>query len=77
MRLPAAIVTAVLVWSAARYLPPYFLELRKMDLEEEKVALQSTKANQILREMRLQMRPAVEPSKAKPARQQNDSSFYY
>jgi hypothetical protein len=75
MRLPAAIVTAVLIWSAARYLPPYFLELRKMDAEDEKVALQSSKASEILREMRLQARPAVEHTKPKVV--QPDKTYYY
>ena len=66
MRLPSAIVVAVLIWSAARYLPPYYLELHKMDLEEEKFATQKTHADALLREMRLQTRATAEPSKAKP-----------
>jgi hypothetical protein len=49
MKFPAAIVTAVLIWSTARYLPPYYLEMRKMDLEEEKVDLVKTRAHMLLK----------------------------
>ena len=49
MKIPAAIVVAVLVWSSARYLPPYFLELRKLDLEESKVEVQNAKQLAMLR----------------------------
>ena len=49
MKIPAAIVVAVLVWSSARYLPPYYLELRKLDLEESKVEVQNAKQLAMLR----------------------------
>ncbi len=45
MKVPAALVFAVLTWSAARYLPPYYLEMRKLDLEEEKVDFVKTRAD--------------------------------
>jgi hypothetical protein len=61
MRLPAAIVAAVLIWSAARYLPPYYLEVRKMDLEEEKLVVAQSHANAMLKQMRLQQTKADAP----------------
>jgi hypothetical protein len=51
MKYPAALVVAVLVWSTARYLPPYYLELRKLDLEESKVEVENAKSLAILRVM--------------------------
>ncbi len=48
MRLPTALVLAVLIWSAARYMPPYFLEMQKMDLEESKVALRNSQVNALM-----------------------------
>jgi hypothetical protein len=52
MKYPAALVFAVLVWSTARYLPPYFLESRKLDLEESKVEVQNAKHLTMLRVLR-------------------------
>jgi len=69
MRLPAALVISVLIWSAARYLPPYYLELHKMDVEEEKVAVEHSKANALLRQMRLQI---AQSRTAKPAVQHEE-----
>ncbi len=62
MRLPAAIVTAVLIWSAARYLPPYYLEVRKMDLEEEKMVAAQSHTSAMLKQMRLQQTRAEAPA---------------
>jgi hypothetical protein len=75
MRISAAFVTAVLIWSAARYLPPYYLELHKMDLEEEKTVVQQKTANAMLREMRLQTRLQMTPSKAR-LEAPNESHLY-
>ena len=58
MKFPVAIVAAVLVWSSARYLPPYFLELRKMDIIEQRVQLEAAKQVAVIRELRAQMQPS-------------------
>lgn len=52
MTLPVAIVTAVLVWSSARYLPPYYLEIRKIELEQQKMEFESAKQVAMIRELR-------------------------
>jgi hypothetical protein len=49
MKYPAALVVAVLIWSSARYLPPYYVELRKLDLEEAKVEVQNARQLAMLR----------------------------
>jgi len=70
MRLPAALVISVLIWSSARYLPPYFLEMHKMDMEEERAVTDvHTQTSALLRKMHLKLpqteaaKPAPEPAK--------------
>lgn len=65
MKIPAAIVVAVLIWSSARYLPPYYLEMRRLDLEEDKVGLVKTKAAMLLKGA--QAREQAAKAKAGPA----------
>ena len=65
MKFSAAIVLSVLIWSAARYLPPYYLEMRRLDLEEEKVDLVKTRAAVLLKAS--QAREQAAKAKADPA----------
>ncbi len=67
MQYPAALVVAVLVWSTARYLPPYFLELRKLDIEESKVEVENAKHLTMLRVMRASTTAAASKTQAPPA----------
>ena len=68
MRISTALVAAVLIWSSARYLPPYFLALHKIDQEDERLTLQQLQTNAVLHEARLQARPqATTPAPAKSA----------
>ena len=71
MRLPAALVTSVLIWSAARYLPPYFLEMHRMDVEEERTADVHTEASALLRKMHLKL----PPKETKPATDQQQRLY--
>jgi hypothetical protein len=73
MRIPAALVISVLIWSAARYLPPYYIQLHKMDIEAEKTAIEHTQASVMLKQMRLQMAQA----KAKPGAIQHEEHQLY
>ncbi|RYD60500.1 MAG: hypothetical protein EOP84_36905 [Verrucomicrobiaceae bacterium] len=75
MKIPAAIVVAVLVWSSARYLPPYFLELRKLDLEESKVEVQNAKQLAMLRVLRANSAALAEKTQGHPESSPNDR-FY-
>ena len=75
MKIPAAIVVAVLVWSSARYLPPYFLELRKLDLEESKVEVQNAKQLAMLRVLRANSAASAEKTQGHPESTPNDR-FY-
>ena len=55
MKFPVAIVVAVLVWSTAKYIPPYFLELRKMDLMEDRIHADSARQVALLRQIRMEL----------------------
>ena len=75
MKYPAALVVAVLVWSTARYLPPYYLEQRKLDLEESKVEVQNAKQMAMLRVMRASMSENG-PKVKQPAGEDSSERFY-
>ncbi len=66
MKLPVALVAAMLVWSSARYLPPYFLELRKLDMAEQRMELEAARQVAVMKELRahLQSQTKAEPETA-------------
>ncbi|MHA3771393.1 hypothetical protein ACXR0O_07640 [Verrucomicrobiota bacterium sgz303538] len=71
MKLPVAIVLAVLVWSSARYLPPYFLELQKMTLVEQRMQMEAARQVAILKELRAHAQSQTKMSSETAAEQQN------
>lgn len=75
MKYPAALVIAVLVWSTARYLPPYFLELRRLDLEESKVQVQNARHLAMLRVLRASISNNT-PNTQAPAGDPSPERFY-
>ncbi len=70
MRLPAALVISVLIWSTARYLPPYFVELHKIDIQEEKLTLENTHAKAMLKQMQLEHSARTQMEKPVAQREQ-------
>ncbi len=75
MRMSSALVLAVLIWSSARYLPSYFLAIQRMDVEEEKMAIEHTHSTAMLHQMRLQQTQA-HPAPAKGPDGQAQTKFY-
>lgn len=70
MKFPIALVTAVLVWSSARYLPPYFLELRKMDLVEQRMQMDAARQLAVMKELRAHLQSQTKTSSESAAQQQ-------
>jgi hypothetical protein len=66
MKLPAALVMAVLVWSSSKYLPPYFLEMRKMDMVEQRFQLEVARQVVLLKEIRTQLQAKTQASAQQP-----------
>lgn len=62
MKLPVALVTAMLVWSSARYLPPYFLELRKLDIAEQRMELDAARQVAVMKELRAHLQSQTKTS---------------
>jgi hypothetical protein len=75
MRLPAALVISVLIWSTARYLPPYFVELHKIDIQEEKLALETSHAKAMLKQMQLHLDHAARAHIEKPVAQREQPLY--
>ena len=74
MKMPAAIVIAVLVWSSAKYLPTYFVEMRKVDLLEERMQLDAAKQLAQLNELRSSLQSQTKTTAQTPAAV--DKRFY-
>lgn len=51
MNLPAAIAFSVLIWSSAKYIPPYYLEMRRMDVEQEKIVVEHNEINMMMQQL--------------------------
>jgi hypothetical protein len=62
MNLPAAFVIAVLAWSSCKYLPTYFVEMRKIDLLEERMQLDAARQLTMLKELRTQLQSQTKAS---------------
>jgi hypothetical protein len=54
MKLPIAVVTAVLIWSSSKYLPTYFIEMRKMDMLEQKIQFDAARQLAVLKQVKAQ-----------------------
>lgn len=70
MKFPVAIVAAVLVWSSARYLPPYFLELRKMEIVEQRMQADAARQLAIMKELRAHLQSQTKTSSESAAQEQ-------
>lgn len=70
MKFPIALLAAVLVWSSARYLPPYFLELRKMDMAEQRMQMDAARQLAVMKELRAHMQSQTKTSSESTAQQQ-------
>ena len=69
MKFPIALLAAVLVWSSARYLPPYFLELRKLDITEQRMQVDAARQMAVMKELRAHMQSQTKAS-GNPASEQ-------
>lgn len=70
MKFPVAFVVAVLIWCSSKYIPPYFLELRKMQIMEERFQLDSAKQVALLRQIRMQLQANTRTTADEPATEQ-------
>lgn len=70
MKFPVALLAAVLVWSSARYLPPYLLEIRKMELVEQRMQMDAARQLAVMKELRAHLQSQTKTTSESATQQQ-------